>query len=898
MLPQVAYDIFINFFNVSGTYSKKYAPRLPLEGSNLKCAKTWMDDNSEEKLISNESWIAIFKSPDTTSEIEVNQHIEQHQITHLLARWTDNSDHKGHAVGLSIIKDKLNNYHVSYLNKGYGTLDRTWYWFYIPNEHKAIIQELISALKSEDANNIEELIKKIIFLKKSVSVYMPQPVKHKRGTCVVSNSIKNMLRVEAIMKTVESMELGKYLSSAVAEEVCLDTETSKNFRITYKKKLYHQAWLSAYYFTNLFENAQHENRISYGILLYQGLSNRFNKERYKTGLGFKLSSELAEMTAYFDRCLGNTYHQPLFIMLFHFVKSNAARRMGKQSLEYFIKKLAENSGGIIYINKELLDLMVLDILRQINQNNLTQACAMYSLLDQFICPPKNSLYFHLKQAVMTDNVQSFNLKLSSPLNMHLFEQFKLLTLLDKLPEEKELTTDQVDRYKFILDDSKSSNHSRPLLHIAVELNKSAMVKHLLKLKASINELDEHKKTALDIAAECGHITIYTHLLELAPELFNNSLTFAAEYENFDFIKSILKQHLDKIDFSLFLYLFSYKEVFSGFYKEIFDNAALSSDFIFKLICATIKVGDIGLIEHCLDKKTISINQEDNLTRRTLLHFAAYFGKVELFNVLLKYKPNIFVHDVEGMTPFGLALKTANSTGHFGILNYYLDNYFKSLTEVELLLCLTKAVLYCQIDMASKILSQHTFNHKDIQQLLKKATSRGIVKIANMLKDKGAQLNECDADGVSPMHMAMASGDRILAWASENGGDIYLQNPQCKMLDFKPLINFASLSSFKYLFIQVLDKQLKLRSSAKQYWSFYRDPITEQLVQLANLIKQSLSPELLGEACKKWGDTPYQNSTKKAFLFAIPSIKTAIEPFLNRIIEYTEKQKPHKPAVTF
>lgn len=976
MFDRNKYQFFVNMFNVKGKYSEQYAPGWSRSGfDTIENVGKWINQHTEEKSVAKKNKSISFVLPTFFIEKKIRTHVEEHSTTHLLVNWFEFADwslkfKSNHAIGISIIKDKYDNYHVFYLNKGQRSIKTTWHWFYVSQSQKEMIKKIISAANSSAQEDIEEIINELLLLKNTLSIKVPQPSTQKRGSCPISNSVKNITRVESLMDSIDTVDFRRYLHPDIAPEIDIDNDLHMAYMKKFKEKSYHQAWIGAFEFADIFENAtQRKSRL--GILLYQGLFNRFSKSHFANLGGHKIVFEIAGIKEFFNRCLEKKYYQSIIIMLIHFAKCNAARRTAKKVYHDCVESMFSTSGKI-HLDDELLDMITHDLLADIRGCEFTSAYARFELLDKFILLKENSLYQSVHTAITSGNLDVLQKKLSSPIDAGSFRAFTFLLSIERgEPIKPQANSASADKEK------KDEKAQKPLLlHTATEMDKLKTVKYLvdeckadateLKRTKPINDLQlivleneekvkrdtleeaEKKETpllirkadkftifgdpdglnnwefnnvdpdkadllsklpfeekvlraddprftsqlietlkighyygqsALDVAAECGHLTTYQYLADHSLSFIDSSIRRASDYQNYNIVQFAFIAYQKKIQPDTFFCL-SHKEILDAINWETFiATSQLDSQFIHAFIIFPAVVAEhLTTIKFFIDKKYISIDQKNTVKQQTLLHYAAVLEKDAIFTSLLQYQPDLFAKDINGQSPFRLAAEESTNSHGFRIVLFYLENHFASIPEDDLIVCLYHAVGYGKIDIAELILRQHQFKHDVIQIAFYKAIVNQSVCIARMLISHGAAINEADENGYSAMHMAAMAGGRTLSWVYENNGNLAAKTGEGTLP-----IQAAEFASVKYLLTRVIGREYAERTRTQPAWSLHKNPVTDLLKKLAELIKLSTSRAELIEKCKEWCGKRHNSVTQLDVLYAVPSIKLALQPLLEPLL---------------
>jgi ankyrin repeat protein len=162
----------------------------------------------------------------------------------------------------------------------------------------------------------------------------------------------------------------------------------------------------------------------------------------------------------------------------------------------------------------------------------------------------------------------------------------------------------------------------------------------------------------------------------------------------------------------------------GFLADSSRLQAVAEDNFFQAVMS----GEVNYIKKMLDEGA-NVNQKDDQFGITPLHTAAYHGRMEVVNLLLRSKAEVNAKDKEGETP----LLSALSGGH---------------AEVGELLIRRGAL----IDVKTK--NGWTPLHF--------AAALGKEELVRLLVEKGAELNAKTSEGKTPLDLAVAYRHKEIA----------------------------------------------------------------------------------------------------------------------------------------
>ncbi|KAG2189290.1 hypothetical protein INT44_004432 [Umbelopsis vinacea] len=301
------------------------------------------------------------------------------------------------------------------------------------------------------------------------------------------------------------------------------------------------------------------------------------------------------------------------------------------------------------------------------------------------------------------------------------------------------------------------------LHNAASQGKKEVVRMLLDHGAAVDAPNAKSDTALHVAARYGHKEVVTLLIancasierkhnDKKPILAEVSdigdaqmvhllLDHDADIEALDcegqtvFITAAKANQLDMV--SLLLK--------RGANIEARDKSSLTA------LHLSAKEGNNGVLELLLKEEAHieATTKQGN----TALHFAAEFNHFDILSILLKYGAYIDAENEEKITPIHVAIQK----GHIEIV-YYLKNAGATINgskeiDLQLLYLATDAG---QVELVSRALEECnnvTERLNLVDATLRRASQSGQIDVVSYLLDNGANIEDCDDDGFTPLFLA-------------------------------------------------------------------------------------------------------------------------------------------------
>ncbi len=384
--------------------------------------------------------------------------------------------------------------------------------FYVSKDHQKFIEKLIEAGTSESQRIFEKAMNKLLFLNNTLQIKIPHPPLQKRGSCSISNALKNTARTESFLSIVETEDFRGFLYPHIATEIPMDDKLIAPMNKLFKKEIYQQAWKIAFNFCELYEGEFGKiNEINYGILIYQAFHNRFKKSRFDYAASIsdkeKLKDEMPEIINFFNKCIANKYYKSAFLLLIQFSKSYVALRSQNDSLNFFRQAISKETSRID-LPETLFDLILTDIFSDINKTSKA-ALIQFDLLDKFTPSNKKNLLKELQHALDMGNLQPLQAKCSVTID---HEKFKYFSCGDRRSSEQKETEEEKKENNTVIDSSESKSIASSSLFLvdnqdlftnAVNDQNIILAMDLLERGAPINQHDSQKQTAMHKAAKHG-----------------------------------------------------------------------------------------------------------------------------------------------------------------------------------------------------------------------------------------------------------------------------------------------------------------------------------------------------------------------------------------------------------
>ena len=295
--------------------------------------------------------------------------------------------------------------------------------------------------------------------------------------------------------------------------------------------------------------------------------------------------------------------------------------------------------------------------------------------------------------------------------------------------------------------TKSKFFDASMLHAAADRGHVGNVRFLIEKNAHISILNGAHQTAIQIAAENGHLEVVKTLYEAGAVANQRTLHHAAANNRLDVVNFLLdigvKDECMRCDGS-FYWLNS---------KQRFPSSTFFLHPPFKDSCSNIAVIDNYVTKVCIDYKKkwpdeVKKLYDDNylILCHSALHAAVASGHDKVVTRLLSEKHNALnCHDYSGRTPLHEAVRKNDSL----IVNILLDkhpqmvNYkCKHWQEINQTLLSFEELAEYNADVCH---CGHTPLHL--------AARYGHLEVAILLIRKGARLDERDCTGATPVHVA-------------------------------------------------------------------------------------------------------------------------------------------------
>ena len=295
--------------------------------------------------------------------------------------------------------------------------------------------------------------------------------------------------------------------------------------------------------------------------------------------------------------------------------------------------------------------------------------------------------------------------------------------------------------------TKSKLFGASMLHAAAKGGHERVVRFLIENNARISILNGAHLTALQIAAENGHLNVVKTLYEAGAVADQTALHHAAANNSLDVVNFLLdigvKDECLRCDGS-FYWLNT---------KERFPNSTFFPDPPFKDSCSNMALIDNDVAKVCIDyekkwpDETKKLYDDSHLILcHSALHAAVASGHNKVVTRLLSEKHNALnCQDYSGRTPLHEAVRKNDST----IVNILLDKQPQMVKY--------KCKHWQEVDETLLSLEELAEYNADVCHCgytpLHLAARYGHLEVAILLIRKGARLDERDCTGATPVHVA-------------------------------------------------------------------------------------------------------------------------------------------------
>ena len=295
--------------------------------------------------------------------------------------------------------------------------------------------------------------------------------------------------------------------------------------------------------------------------------------------------------------------------------------------------------------------------------------------------------------------------------------------------------------------TKSKLFGASMLHAAAKGGHERVVRFLIENNARISILNGAHLTALQIAAENGHLNVVKTLYEAGAVADQTALHHAAANNSLDVVNFLLdigvKDECLRCDGS-FYWLNT---------KERFPNSTFFPDPPFKDSCSNMALIDNDVAKVCIDyekkwpDETKKLYDDSHLILcHSALHAAVASGHDKVVTRLLSEKHNALnCQDYSGRTPLHEAVRKNDST----IVNILLDKQPQMVKY--------KCKHWQEVDETLLSLEELAEYNADVCHCgytpLHLAARYGHLEVARLLIRKGARLDDRDCTGATPVHVA-------------------------------------------------------------------------------------------------------------------------------------------------
>ena len=295
--------------------------------------------------------------------------------------------------------------------------------------------------------------------------------------------------------------------------------------------------------------------------------------------------------------------------------------------------------------------------------------------------------------------------------------------------------------------TKSKFFDASMLHAAADRGHVGNVRFLIEKNAHISILNGAHQTAIQIAAEHGHLEVVKTLYEAGAVADQRTLHHAAANNRLDVVNFLLdigvKDECMRCDGS-FYWLNS---------KQRFPSSTFFLHPPFKDSCSNIALIDNDVAKVCIDYKKnwpdeVKKLYDDNylILCHSALHTAVASGHDKVVTRLLSEKHNALnCHDYSGRTPLHEAVRKNDSI----IVNILLDKHPQMVNY--------KCKHWQEVNQTLLSFEELAEYNADVCHCgytpLHLAAQYGHLEVAILLIRKGARLDERDCTGATPVHVA-------------------------------------------------------------------------------------------------------------------------------------------------
>lgn len=329
-----AYLLFVHLLDTRGELTKHHR-FLSNPGAYTWNIHSWiMDDAKEDSSLKTGKSVVYETSTILFRQAAIFNSLENRIKVHLIAPWFK------HVISLSFYKDKYDNYHVIYINKGKSHLEETILHFYISKQHKKEIVELIHDLHFCSQFIFENKLKKLAQLKNIVEIMLPQLKLKDRNNCCSSNGVKGTLRASYLLDSIENVDFRKYF----VERVCkLDEKTLADLNHNFKQDVYERLWRCIFRYVEKFENFKPgQMKKHWGLTLAQGFYNHFQKARFSQE-DEKLKIEIPFIKQFFYQCVERKFYASALLLIENLEKTAVAKSFLRNLINEFISAIKKES---------------------------------------------------------------------------------------------------------------------------------------------------------------------------------------------------------------------------------------------------------------------------------------------------------------------------------------------------------------------------------------------------------------------------------------------------------------------------------------------------------------------------------------------------------------------------
>ena len=295
--------------------------------------------------------------------------------------------------------------------------------------------------------------------------------------------------------------------------------------------------------------------------------------------------------------------------------------------------------------------------------------------------------------------------------------------------------------------TKSKFFGASMLHAAAKGGHERIVRFLIEKNARISILNGAHLTAMQIAAEHGHLNVVKTLYQAGAVADQTALHHAAANNRMDVVNFLLdiglKDECLRCD-GFFYWLNS---------KHRFPSTTILLSPPFKDYCSHIRIINNDVVKICIDyekkwpDETKKLYDDSHLIFcHSALHAAVAGGHDKVVTRLLSENHNALnCHDYSGRTPLHEAVRKNDST----IVNILLDKHPQMVKY--------KCKHWQEVDKTLIKFEELAEYNADVCHCgytpLHLAARYGHLEVAILLIRKGARLDERDCTGATPVHVA-------------------------------------------------------------------------------------------------------------------------------------------------